>query len=154
HGPQERVAQYHRQRRRQALCDARQGRPGETLGNRLWQATPRMGTENACDRIYVPARQSPADGQCECIDVCVGFAVTNARLEAHSSPYRISRCPKDRTNLSSGGTAMLFRPGMLPVLPIGLLVVLPVLVIMAMSSPARADDYKPHHEVNPKNPQV
>jgi cyclophilin family peptidyl-prolyl cis-trans isomerase len=49
---------------------------------------------------------------------------------------------------------MLLRPGVLPVLPIGLLMILPVLVVMAMSSPARADDYKPHHEVNPKNPKV
>jgi cyclophilin family peptidyl-prolyl cis-trans isomerase len=49
---------------------------------------------------------------------------------------------------------MLFRLGMLPALPIGLLVMIPVFMMMAMSSPARADDYKPHHEVNPKNPQV
>ena len=49
---------------------------------------------------------------------------------------------------------MLLRSGMLPVFPIGLLFMLPVLVMMAMSSPARADDYKPHYEVNAKNPQV
>jgi peptidylprolyl isomerase len=49
---------------------------------------------------------------------------------------------------------MLFRPGMLPVLPIALLVIIPVLVMLAMSSPVRAEDYKPHYEVNPKDPQV
>jgi len=49
---------------------------------------------------------------------------------------------------------MLLRPGLLPVLPIALLVILPILVMLAMSAPVRADDYKPHYEVNPKNPQV
>ncbi|HEV3145053.1 MAG TPA: peptidylprolyl isomerase [Gemmataceae bacterium] len=49
---------------------------------------------------------------------------------------------------------MLLRPGLLPVLPVGLLLILAVVVMMAMATSARADDYKPHHAVDPKNPQV
>jgi len=36
----------------------------------------------------------------------------------------------------------------------GLFVVLPMLVMLAATSSATADDYKPHHPVNPSNPQV
>jgi peptidylprolyl isomerase len=39
-------------------------------------------------------------------------------------------------------------------LSFALFVVLPVLVMLAVSTAAVADDYKPFHTVNPKNPQV
>jgi peptidylprolyl isomerase len=39
-------------------------------------------------------------------------------------------------------------------LSFGRFVVLPLLVMLAVTVAAAADDYKPHHAVNPKNPQV
>lgn len=49
---------------------------------------------------------------------------------------------------------MLLRTTPWPMLSFGLLVVLPLLVLFAVSGAAAAGDYKPHHAVNPKNPQV
>src|SRR5262245_38774611 len=41
-----------------------------------------------------------------------------------------------------------------PLISLGLLVVVPV-IMMAAAGPAGAQDgYKPHHAINPKNPQV
>ncbi|MFO0811287.1 MAG: peptidylprolyl isomerase [Gemmataceae bacterium] len=41
-----------------------------------------------------------------------------------------------------------------PLVSSGLVLILPVIVMVAMTSRAVADDYKPHHPVNPANPQV
>ena len=41
-----------------------------------------------------------------------------------------------------------------PMLSFGLFVVLPLLVLFAVTAGAVAGDYKPHYPVNPKNPQV
>jgi len=50
---------------------------------------------------------------------------------------------------------MLFRTAFSPVLSFGLFVVLPLVVLFAVGSSVPAGDkYKPHHEVNPKNPRV
>ena len=49
---------------------------------------------------------------------------------------------------------MLLRSNGWPMLSFSLFVVLPVLVMFAATTAAVADDYKPHHAVNPKNPQV
>jgi peptidylprolyl isomerase len=49
---------------------------------------------------------------------------------------------------------MLLRTTPWPILSFGLFVVLPLLVMFAVSASAAADDYKPHHAVNPQNPQV
>src|SRR5436190_23933178 len=51
--------------------------------------------------------------------------------------------------------AAMLRTTCWPMLSFGLLVILPFLVMIAMATTAVADDgYKPHYEVNPKNPQV
>jgi peptidylprolyl isomerase len=49
---------------------------------------------------------------------------------------------------------MLLRSAGWPTLSFGLFVVLPFLVMFAMTASAAADDYKPHYAVDPKNPQV
>ena len=49
---------------------------------------------------------------------------------------------------------MLLRETPWPMLSFGLFVVLPLLVMFAVTAAAAADNYKPHHAVNPKNPQV
>ena len=50
---------------------------------------------------------------------------------------------------------MLLRSTVGPLLPFALFAVLPLLVVLAMSSTTGAGDkYKPHYPVNPKNPQV
>jgi len=50
---------------------------------------------------------------------------------------------------------MLFRSTLWPMLSFGFFVLLPVLVLFAVSTTVPAgDNYKPHHAVNPKNPQV
>jgi peptidylprolyl isomerase len=49
---------------------------------------------------------------------------------------------------------MLLRTTPWPMLSFGRFVVLPLLVMLAVTVAAAADDYKPHHAVNPKNPQV
>ena len=49
---------------------------------------------------------------------------------------------------------MLLRSACSPMLSFGLFVVLPLLVMFAVTTTAAADDYKPHYAVNPKNPQV
>src|SRR5579859_5265691 len=57
-----------------------------------------------------------------------------------------------QSTLSKRNSTML--KGSTPMLSFGLFVVLPILVVFAMAVPAVADDYKPFHAVNPKNPQV
>ena len=49
---------------------------------------------------------------------------------------------------------MLLRSACSPMFSFGLFVVLPLLVMFAVTTTAAADDYKPHYAVNPKNPQV
>src|SRR6478736_2107764 len=50
---------------------------------------------------------------------------------------------------------MLFRATFSPALSFGLFVVLPLLVLFAVAGTVPGgDNYKPHHEVNPKNPRV
>ncbi|HEV3443833.1 MAG TPA: peptidylprolyl isomerase [Gemmataceae bacterium] len=49
---------------------------------------------------------------------------------------------------------MLLRSAGWPMLSFSLFVVLPLLVMFAMTTAAAADDYKPHYEVNPKNPKA
>jgi len=49
---------------------------------------------------------------------------------------------------------VLLRETPWPMLSFGLFVVLPLLVMFAVTAAAAADNYKPHHAVNPKNPQV
>jgi peptidylprolyl isomerase len=49
---------------------------------------------------------------------------------------------------------MLLRSNFWPHLSFGLFVVLPVFMLFATTAAVMADDYKPHHAVNPKNPQV
>src|SRR5258708_40081032 len=41
-----------------------------------------------------------------------------------------------------------------PMLSSALCLFLPLLVLFAVTAATAADDYKPHHAVNPKNPQV
>jgi len=49
---------------------------------------------------------------------------------------------------------MLLRSAGWPMLSFCLFVVLPCLVMFAMTTAAAADDYKPHYAVDPKNPKV
>ena len=49
---------------------------------------------------------------------------------------------------------MLLGSACWPTLSFGLCAALPFLAMFAVSTAAAADDYKPHHAVNPKNPQV
>jgi peptidylprolyl isomerase len=57
--------------------------------------------------------------------------------------------------LEKRSSTMLLRSTLGPMLPLGLFVVLPLLVLIAVASTTGAgDNYKPHHAVNPKNPKV
>jgi peptidylprolyl isomerase len=57
--------------------------------------------------------------------------------------------------LGKRSSAMLLRSTVGPLLPVALFAVLPLLVMIAMASTTGAgDNYKPHYEVNPKNPRV
>jgi peptidylprolyl isomerase len=49
---------------------------------------------------------------------------------------------------------MLVRSMCWPMLSLGLFVVLPVIVMFAMTTTAGADEYKPHYAVDAKNPKV
>ena len=49
---------------------------------------------------------------------------------------------------------MLFGSTLWPTLSFAFFLVLPVLVLFSVASTGAAEEYKPHHEVNPKNPRV